>query len=295
MDNFLFGGAKTWEKNQEHIKKWEDVLIHATEDFPNMTEGLAKGIDKLMDGFDKLLPSMEAFGGSVYDGILKPIGGLLMSNETGTLIQAIIDMGTTIVTELKPVMEVVAGSLKDIFYDLGEIVGGVASFDENWHRGMFSMFSGGKFETVQDEKQKKRGYYILHDDQEPNWAITMQPDDQAKLVKYVADYWGGNLKPWMNSPKQSKYYQKHNAFDLSDDALGGYNDDVNPQGKKSKADLSASNEAVVSGGQRVVNINLQSLIHTFNQHVANAKEGTGEMVDITTRALRSVLAGVVNA
>jgi hypothetical protein len=287
-DLWEMGWAKTMLNPAAHdnIIKVQDRMIAGMQDLPEIMGKMSGSVNRVFEEFNDLWPSMKRFGRSFGD-FLKPVGGFLLSNEVKDLARSMLDLSTTILTDLKPALVIVAGLAKKGAGFTGLTLG--------------SMANDLDFKGAADRTNK---FY----DEMPKWAGKVGFGGSHKLHEYMMQNFGGKVEDWMNDKKQLAAFKKTGAFDMAGlhdrtamarpEYAGSFKARAMADQKKITGGGSAplamtgsESDAITSGGGRAITMNLhfmEKATNTFH----NVKEGAKEISEDFRQALLRSMYGI---
>lgn len=273
-DNVEIARAQAMERMRPTIDKFLDFLEKKVSGASAALARFVPYIDKLADKFFELYPYFEQFGGAIMDA-LKPVWDLAMSDGMSKLVEAVVDVSTSIVKDLTPAVKLLAGAIEWI---LDKIPAMPKKEDP--------MYIGGKA-YVWDTSGVK-----------PN-AIDKKAMDS--IVKNMP--WTGN-NPLQGAPRFFNSVEELKRYDQKAPVAYQYGDiytkikvpqiqqspDVVPT-KVGKAIEDAS-ESVIKGGPRAININFRNLVEHQVVEGDNAQARADDWLEKMKEAFYRLLAGV---
>jgi hypothetical protein len=179
----------------DNIKALQDDMIAGLKELPALINEITPYIDKTFKMIFDLMPNIHRVIGSLMEG-LKPIADLLFSDTIKSLLGNIMDFGTVLMHDLKPVIEIVA-------YALGKI-GDVISWVLKKING-FLDFSG----SLDEDKNSIQISWKDH------LANDSSASGQANLQTYLEQNYNGHVQDWMNSAEEETFWKKNGKFDES--------------------------------------------------------------------------------
>jgi len=263
--------AKLMEAQNGPIKRIQDGIINGLADIPGILAKATPVFDKIFDEFDELWPSMKAFGSGLWD-LLKPIGGIFLSQEFKNAMKGLLDFGTELEQDLVPLMKGLAEAVKYLI--------GLIFPDKNAHKegnliGYFFKDTTGaaaKGLVVDDARMKKVTDSLMGSSFGPakvfdSWkALDMFNRSQTSLNKQTASIFGIGM-PMTAATKAA--VAKGMGMDAASDA----------------------NSSITGGGTRQIVINAHIGEHMIN-HFSNTKEGIKEIAAMFKEEFYHVVMGI---
>jgi tape measure domain-containing protein len=257
------------------INRTLDILqTKLIDKLPNAVDQLTPFLNTAFDRFGELLPAFFDTGKAVLRA-LKPIGDLVLSDSVRDLAKSMLSLTSTILTDLRPAITLVAGLAKGAASVTGVVVQGVQQ----------DIDFKGAAKTTNDF------YSGL-----PTWAKKLSAasfpgtmTEQGKLKEYIDKNFGG-MQDFMNAPGQYEYYKK---YGILNNAIGGRSllspvADVRGQfssmfmrpfdlpgghtalpggtAKKAMAAAVDQSDAITSSGSRDIKITFKNVIENFNNY-----------------------------
>jgi len=290
-DFWNIGMAKMVLDPQTHanITRLEDRLIAGLSDFPGMIGKLSPVINRVFDSFDEVWPAISKFGSGILD-VLKPLGGLLLSDGVKKLITNILSLSSAILNS--PLLQKGMGVVKEV----GEGVAGTIGREANTYRNWWNYFANHEqYERDNDPRvmtSERKGYY---------WGTAPIGTPRGSVidsaaVKHITDSLGVNnifnnqkdAKEW-DDKFMKKYYPK-TAFDVQALPLPMTTDKL-MKGKK-WTDPGASgetNDSILGGGRKQIIINVKSFAEHFTVHAGSLKDAGAQTKEVFERMFLEVL------
>ena len=289
-DFWQIGLAKLTLSQKGNINALEDKIINVMTRFPEMISNITPIIDKVFSSFNELWPSVRQFGGGLMD-ILKPIGSALLSDGFKDLAKNMLDLSSAILKTIKPVT--------DLTGPLIEGASKIASKEIGVYKNAWNyLFDGDQYDRDNNPNimtSRRQGYM---------WGTLpagVKGSVDSIAMQHITDSLGaGNffqskeaMDGWQNG-YMKKYYPK-TAFDQNVLPLP-YTTGAKAKGAKGAGaagdETAANSDAIVGGGQRVINIHFRNFTEHFTVQSNGAKEGADEVYKhfqgMFARLMRSV-------
>lgn len=251
-----------------------------------LIDRLPAEFDKVMSKVEGVMPDLKAFGGALWNDVLKPLKGFLMSSEVVGLGKAVLSTSKVLLDDFKPALEAAILVLRGA----GKITGGVVrAVGMDLNVGGAAEAANGFYKGIPGWGKKLAS---------SNWR--MGKTEQGELYDYMKAKYGGNVEPWMNDASQLDYWRKNKR--LNEGLKPSWHMTPMPAGTYGPADIAAAGgagkgsgvasetaDSVIGGGRKVTNINIGKVVETIN----NVVSGKGEAVDMNTNDVRLILARVL--
>ena len=236
-------------------------MISGLEKFPEMIAGLEPVVTRLFNAFNELWPSVSAFGGAFLD-LLKPLGGVLMSDGMVKFAKGIFELATTIEEVLLPPMKLLAIAIQfivDKILPKGKEPAAVPQFAYLWNGGgMDSMLAAGY--QVDKSRQKQiqdsvSGKYMIGDVHFFNRAAQVDSFNRVQsqagkgIAQQIQSLTGSLMMPYMKVA-----------------GTGG-------AGKAGSGLVDEASESIVGGGRKQIIIHVNAPMYKVDHQVFEHSDG----------------------
>lgn len=272
--------AQLGSSQDQSLSKIFDHLKDFVDSLPKMVERMAPAVEKILMTADEMIPSIKDFGAGMVD-LLKPIGGLLLSDNFKRLAKDVMDFATAIEKTLLPVVEILAKGAEGL-------AGGV-----NWLKGKdkdtFNDPSAVFFKQANIDSMAKAGYAV---DDSMKAAIK---DSVVNGKMFI----GGNISVF-NQRKDIDSFNRAmfgTGGKQINSILGGIDlpfkkvapDSTGATTGTATPTMSTANDTVSSGGAKQITIHIESFAREFKVVANNVQDGAREAKEVFERMFLEVV------
>jgi hypothetical protein len=298
MDFWQQGQSKLTLSQANNIKGIEDMMISGLEGIPALVSKAAPYFEQAFNTVRGFVPAVVGFGGAIA-GALKPIGGVLLSDEFATLGKSVIGASTELVNDLTPAIKALVPAVKATAETLAMLIKNGADIPGDAMYGRKGSMMEGIMQSMGVYREGSQpgtpgsvGDVISGIGVKGGIGVeksTINPlIGKAVIGKYLSSAFGVQQSP-------EDIYNKR----LMNKYLGG--SDKSAQASKmpfamNAGDVAEGADKITGGGRKQVIINVNKpFVGEFTINAKEIKEGYVEMKNMVRQAFLEILGSASGA